>query len=929
MRGTEIMASGTYGDSEIIAQIITEVNQRKLKDSASEIEQTLSKATGSAGEKLEKRVESRVAKIRTLLETSFTINTPKAELLEAQKLLSLTPSQSEMAARNPKLSKMSEAERERVVQYQKQAEVLREIDKLLKQIDANQSKRTEQRISGNRRALDSARIAQTHVEERKAINEAQLLLRQKLNNEKLITQEKGNQLKAELEYTKWLLKEQSLGNQQDIKNQKLAERRAQLDLEREIRQEKDLQVRLEERDINRKRDLEIWKQKKLITEELKKQNAELKKASQTTKKMGGIIGTLTGIFERFGRVLSFRLYRMAANKVIQMAQEGIQALVEWDAAFSNNTSGALATMTEIKSTVDQLKRTFGALAMPIIQLVLPALRGVSQVLMFIANTVNQVVRAFQGETDYMKAVYVEISAVEDKTQSATGAIKELQRVLFGFDELNILPDENGNKGGTGLGALDGINNFEPTPINSKLQEVANKIKELFGPLFTKEFWEDIWTDIDTYLITPIGTALSFIWGRLKAYVINPVSGFVDALTTSLGYIGEIVGALFTPSRWSEIPTLLEQFPSKIEKTWTDYFKKVSKGIEDLNKKEIKPKTTFGAPVNINSVLESTQNKLNKKDLILPSEIKNPTNGKTVLTVTQSKVADFAAIAFKSSLKSISNTKTTRNTAQETANGLNTVEFKSKLRSIGNNKATRDASQKTVDGLATIGFKTKANSIVGSKSDSGWSTLWGNWNSAKSWLSSGSLPFKTSTTSVLGSKGDSNWGSLWGNWNAAKSWLSTGTLSFPTALAYTGLAGSLEWVWTKLQASLNNNPLEYTAKITSGSTSGNSFQGKTTIFADTKAEGGIVPNMGSLILAGEAGPEIVANLGNSTGVMNVKQMEAAVANGNIDVVNAVYAMANMIANAINDKDMSVNLDGNVIGKSATRYQRTQGMRGVFQ
>lgn len=43
-------------------------------------------------------------------------------------------------------------------------------------------------------------------------------------------------------------------------------------------------------------------------------------------------------------------------------------------------------------------------------------------------------------------------------------------------------------------------------------------------------------------------------------------------------------------------------------------------------------------------------------------------------------------------------------------------------------------------------------------------------------------------------------------------------------------------------------------------------------------GGSIPNDGSLFFANEKGPEVMANMGSSTGIMNTDQMEAAIANG---------------------------------------------------
>ena len=92
-----------------------------------------------------------------------------------------------------------------------------------------------------------------------------------------------------------------------------------------------------------------------------------------------------------------------------------------------------------------------------------------------------------------------------------------------------------------------------------------------------------------------------------------------------------------------------------------------------------------------------------------------------------------------------------------------------------------------------------------------------------------------------------------------------------------------------------------------------------------AEGGMFPNTGTLIWAGEAGPEIVANVGNSTGVMNVNQMEAAVASGNMNVVNAIYGMANMIVKAVESIDTDVTLDGESLADKMYYYNQNAATR----
>ena len=63
---------------------------------------------------------------------------------------------------------------------------------------------------------------------------------------------------------------------------------------------------------------------------------------------------------------------------------------------------------------------------------------------------------------------------------------------------------------------------------------------------------------------------------------------------------------------------------------------------------------------------------------------------------------------------------------------------------------------------------------------------------------------------------------------------------------------------------------------------------------TLAQGGMVPNNGTMFIAGEAGAEVVANIGNRTGVMNTDQMQKSVEQG---ILNATGSIANAVAAAV--------------------------------
>lgn len=91
-----------------------------------------------------------------------------------------------------------------------------------------------------------------------------------------------------------------------------------------------------------------------------------------------------------------------------------------------------------------------------------------------------------------------------------------------------------------------------------------------------------------------------------------------------------------------------------------------------------------------------------------------------------------------------------------------------------------------------------------------------------------------------------------------------------------------------------------------------------------AEGGF-GDEGQLFIAREAGAEMVGAMGRRTAVANndqiVEGISAGVSVANDGVIAAIYALMNIIE----DKDLSVSIGDDVIGRSYDRYNRSRGVR----
>ena len=140
------------------------------------------------------------------------------------------------------------------------------------------------------------------------------------------------------------------------------------------------------------------------------------------------------------------------------------------------------------------------------------------------------------------------------------------------------------------------------------------------------------------------------------------------------------------------------------------------------------------------------------------------------------------------------------------------------------------------------------------------------------------------------------------WNSAKTWWKNNA--------------SLSALTTKLNISIPT----ISVKWATAEAFGKSFKYPTGFTLKFAAEGGVF-DAGSLIWAGERGPEIVANAsGGKTGVMNVQQMQDAVCEGVFAAMSAAMRGQN---NGGGSQEIKVYLDGKEITASVKKHQQESG------
>lgn len=181
-------------------------------------------------------------------------------------------------------------------------------------------------------------------------------------------------------------------------------------------------------------------------------------------------------------------------------------------AMGRELNSPINQLRILRSQLEQASQAFGNLFIPILNKVIPPLiaaaSALRQIISAIANLFNIKIA---DSVDWGKSFNTAAGAtgdISDNMDSAAGSAKELKRYLAGFDELNVLPDQNQGSGGGGTGVGGGGLDFGELPgydflknaVTTQIDEWKKKLEPLVS--FVKDNLKEI-----LGLIATIGIAL--------------------------------------------------------------------------------------------------------------------------------------------------------------------------------------------------------------------------------------------------------------------------------------------------------------------------------------------------------------------------------------------------------------------------------------
>lgn len=199
----------------------------------------------------------------------------------------------------------------------------------------------------------------------------------------------------------------------------------------------------------------------------------------------------------------------------------------------------------LRAELEQAARAVGNIFIPILTKVLPIAIAVAsalqEIIAAIATLFGVTVKSPKWG-DAIGSASAGSGAIADNMDSAAGSAKELKRYLAGFDELNVLPDQNqgGSGSGAGVGGGDlGLDlpgyDFLKNAVTTQIDEWKKKLEPLVS--FVKDNLKEILGLIATIGIALLAWKLSndFLNGIMALKTLGK-NGLSIPLTISAGVI---------------------------------------------------------------------------------------------------------------------------------------------------------------------------------------------------------------------------------------------------------------------------------------------------------------------------------------------------------------------------------------------------------
>lgn len=185
--------------------------------------------------------------------------------------------------------------------------------------------------------------------------------------------------------------------------------------------------------------------------------------AESTKGLGAFFGSIK-------RIALYRGIRTFLKLITEGISQGINNAYQWSKAIGGTFAQSMDSMA---SSFAYLKNSIGAVAIPILNAVAPAVEFLTDKFVNLLNVINQVFSRLSGSSTWTRAV-----KTQTEFAKATGdTAKEVKNLLSGFDEINNIGGSSGSASGN-TNALSGYKFVEEPLDTVYVDNIIEKLKDI-------------------------------------------------------------------------------------------------------------------------------------------------------------------------------------------------------------------------------------------------------------------------------------------------------------------------------------------------------------------------------------------------------------------------------------------------------------------
>ncbi len=262
-----------------------------------------------------------------------------------------------------------------------------------------------------------------------------------------------------------------------------------------------------------------------------------------------------------GRLKNLALSLLIFNQISKVFRGVSSSISEGFKNLYNDNENFKSSIDSLNASVLTLKNAFAAAFRPLVDMAVPYIQRLVEWLTTAVNLVGQLFAALAGRKTYTRAIKQTVKASEEAAEATEEETVAMKKQLSPLDDLNNLTSENNkqkDKGKDDSGAGTGIM-FEEVPIDSNIQEMADKVKDILSKLFAP--LKKAWAKEGKFVMKAWKYALKEVWklikdiGRdfLKVWQQDKTVKIFENLLHIIGDIGLIIGHLARNFReaWNE------------------------------------------------------------------------------------------------------------------------------------------------------------------------------------------------------------------------------------------------------------------------------------------------------------------------------------------------------------------------------------------